>query len=109
MVCHKQVVQGILHKVPPEIHLIRYLIIRKLIIIIGKNPSLSIEKPLEFPQNYPHQINLLLPVIHNFQKMAKIQGILFLFDVKLSCPAKTLLNKKKGDSLWLILHQIPTS
>ena len=64
---------------------------------------------LEFPQNYPHQINLLLPVIHNFQKMAKIQGILFLFDVKLSCPAKTLLNKKKGDSLWLILHQIPTS
>ena len=45
MVCHKQVVQGILHKVPPEIHLIRYLIIRKLIIIIGKNPSLSIEKP----------------------------------------------------------------
>ena len=27
---------------------------------------------LEFPQNYPHQINLLCPVIHNFKKMPKI-------------------------------------
>ena len=45
MVCHKQVVQGILHNVPPEFYLIRYLMIRKLIIIIDKNPSLSIEKP----------------------------------------------------------------
>ena len=27
---------------------------------------------LEFPQNYPHQINLPHSVIHNFQKMPKI-------------------------------------
>ena len=27
---------------------------------------------LEFPQNYPPEINLLSFVIHNFQKMAKI-------------------------------------
>lgn len=29
------------------------------------------------------------------------------FDVKLSYQPKISLNKKKGDSLWLILHQIP--
>ena len=29
-------------------------------------------KILEFPQNYPHQINLPHSVIHNFQKMPKI-------------------------------------
>ena len=33
---------------------------------------LSMNKKLEFPQNYPHQINLPHSVIHNFQKMPKI-------------------------------------
>ena len=32
----------------------------------------TISSILEFPQNYPHQINLPHSVIHNFQKMPKI-------------------------------------
>ena len=32
---------------------------------------MQVKIPLEFPQNYPPQINLLCAVIHNFQKMPK--------------------------------------
>lgn len=38
--------------------------------------------------------------------MTKIYEIPFLFDVKLSYQPKISLNKKKEDSLCLILHQI---
>jgi len=34
--------------------------------------QIAIYLKLEFPQNYPHQINLPHSVIHNFQKMPKI-------------------------------------